>query len=1273
MGRLVCIEVEDFKSYKGKQTIGPFNEFTSVIGPNGSGKSNLMDAISFVLGVHSSHLRSQNLKDMIYRSEAMRTEEDDNNAGSSSRNRRAARTASVTAVYEDDNGRQVRFKRSINQSGHSDYSIDNKVVPYSDYNTALERRNILVKAKNFLVFQGDVELVASQDPKDLTRLIEQISGSWEFKDSYEEMKQKMEEAIENSGHAMNKKRQMASEIKQYEEQKAEAERFEKLIADRRSLVVQYLLWKLYHIDEKAKNLENQSHTKNSNRDDLQFEVEGLENSFRKAREDKALIHREKIKCELHIRKINRELDDQLPTSINYREKISQLEKKIKQTEQSIERVKRDGIEQEQVVASLDKEAQMVKYAEEEFNASVPKILSNGITLTSSQLADYEKRKQEVSMKAFEEQQMLQQYQRQYKTEKQILDDKKAKIDRLREDETSMSDNLRQANEEKAAFITNAENINEQLNVRQQELKQLEEERIRTHQRETELNELLQDTLNKLMEASVTQSESEKDTKFNESVSVLKQIYPGVHGKLADLCRPSQRKYDTAVATVLGRNMDAIVVDDEQTAADCIQYMREQHIGTATFLPINSLSVPPIVDRYRNIARGARMAYDVIKFDKQYETVIQYATGSTLICDNLNIAKQICFEMNENVRAVTLNGAVIHQNGLMTGGQSSTQTTKRWQQSEIQELTLARDKYLAELNHISRNKRLGSAEDSARNDCFNLSNQLQFFKDELTTLDKRIQGYESSLEDIRKKSSGSYRPYEESKTALEELDNKIKKVEAQIAQVEDYVFEDFCMQINVANIREYEAMQYGVSDEVTERRAQFAAQKSRLETQLAFEQDQLGELIERLRKLESMLKNDTTAKVKLENDLAGMAGKTETLNNQLVTYQNELQKQIQLEESKQTEINEIARALEAKGKDVDEILRECRAVESEIDKIRAERVAIFRKCKLEGIELPLSRGTMDDIIIEDTRTSGAPSLGADTDMTDSTSVSEASSVAGDSVSGEDSSSMDLDGPSQLSIHSTDWEVEVDYSQVGEVQRNNDTPAMDREFQDEIKKYTNEIEQMAPNMKAIDRLEGVTERMRVVEQEFNSARQTAKRAREQFNAIKQQRYSKFYDAFSHISEKIDTVYKDLTKSTPHPMGGTAYLTAEDTDEPYLQGIKYHAMPPMKRFRDMEQLSGGEKSVAALALLFAIHSYQPSPFFVLDEVDAALDNNNVATVANYIRANANAAFQFIVISLKHTLYEKAKSLVGIYRDQEVNSSKTMTLNLDQYSDASNGSSIM
>jgi structural maintenance of chromosome 1 len=98
----------------------------------------------------------------------------------------------------------------------------------------------------------------------------------------------------------------------------------------------------------------------------------------------------------------------------------------------------------------------------------------------------------------------------------------------------------------------------------------------------------------------------------------------------------------------------------------------------------------------------------------------------------------------------------------------------------------------------------------------------------------------------------------------------------------------------------------------------------------------------------------------------------------------------------------------------------------------------------------------------------------------------------------------------------------------------------------------------------------------------------------------------EAFNHIDKALKTIYTDMTKSSKHPLGGKAYLSLDDTEEPFKGGLKFNAMPPMKRFRDMYQLSGGEKTVASLALLFAIHSFHPAPFFVMDEVDAALDNS-------------------------------------------------------------------
>ena len=116
----------------------------------------------------------------------------------------------------------------ISTAGASEYKLNGRTVTYSAYNAALVSHNILVKAKNFLVFQGDVEAVASQSSKDLTRLIEQISGSLELAPEYEKAKEAQERATENATFNFTKRRGITGEIRQFREQKNEVARYEKL-------------------------------------------------------------------------------------------------------------------------------------------------------------------------------------------------------------------------------------------------------------------------------------------------------------------------------------------------------------------------------------------------------------------------------------------------------------------------------------------------------------------------------------------------------------------------------------------------------------------------------------------------------------------------------------------------------------------------------------------------------------------------------------------------------------------------------------------------------------------------------------------------------------------------------------------------------------------------------------------------------------------------------------------------------------------------------------
>lgn len=140
-----------------------------------------------------------------------------------------------------------------------------------------------------------------------------------------------------------------------------------------------------------------------------------------------------------------------------------------------------------------------------------------------------------------------------------------------------------------------------------------------------------------------------------------------------------------------------------------------------------------------------------------------------------------------------------------------------------------------------------------------------------------------------------------------------------------------------------------------------------------------------------------------------------------------------------------------------------------------------------------------------------------------------------------------------------------------------------------------------------MDAVKNRLHEADRELSDLREQSKRSKEEFDKIKSKRLKRFNDCFETVVNIVDEIYKQLAGN----VSAQAFLVPENPEEPYLEGINYNCVAPGKRFQPMSNLSGGEKTVAALALLFAIHSYKPAPFFVLDEIDAALDNTNIAKV--------------------------------------------------------------
>jgi structural maintenance of chromosome 4 len=167
----------------------------------------------------------------------------------------------------------------------------------------------------------------------------------------------------------------------------------------------------------------------------------------------------------------------------------------------------------------------------------------------------------------------------------------------------------------------------------------------------------------------------------------------------------------------------------------------------------------------------------------------------------------------------------------------------------------------------------------------------------------------------------------------------------------------------------------------------------------------------------------------------------------------------------------------------------------------------------------------------------------------------------------------------------------------------------------------------------------EKFRVCDEERNEAAHY-------LSDLTQQRFTVFDTGFRAIAAKVKETYQILT------LGGDAELEYVDKLDPWGQGIQFSVRPPGKSWKDIANLSGGEKTLSSLSLVFALHQFKPTPFYIMDEIDAALDFRNVSIIANYLRARTTNA-QFIVVSLRNNMFELANRLVGIFKVEDCTSS--------------------
>jgi structural maintenance of chromosome 1 len=1060
-------------------------------------------------------------------------------------------------------------------------------------------------------------------------------SSLELAPAYEAAKLAQEKATEAANANQAKRRAMQTEVNHFKEQTAEVKQWEKLSknkvggvkvyhADRQDKTIQKLmLWKLYHITAKINEAAAEVEEATQNLRDLESDVTSSEHGLHDARKEDAEAKLAVKKREMRLRRAEKSVEDKNPELVAVTAQIAHSEKKAENSEVLYGRVQKDQQRQAESLAALEKGAAEINARMEEAKEKHrQRSRAQGKALSDGDLAEYRKLRADANLVGAQKRQQLDALRREQKSLRDTIasfDDRLLQAERRR---TKLDSEISDLQDREESVSTRVKSLEKERKRIKSEIDHIAAERVSISTRETQINDNLADVMSKLIEAGAHKSQSDRQQRFIETLAKLRSMYPGVHGRVVDLCKPTANKYDTAVMTILGRNIDAVVVDHQTTAIECIEYLRQHRAGQATFLPLDTIQTKNAPEKLRTIAKGARLAIDCIEFDPSVERAMQHACGSALICDTAAIAKNICYDKRQDVKAVTLDGTVFHKMGLITGGRGSSE--RKFNDRDVDTLNMQKGKLLAQLDELRKSRPRSDADEQLVQDLARVEAELSTASDDLNATRLRLKGLGQERDNI-KKDIDKFNPEKQKRaTTLADVTNKYNTASAAVAQADDQVFAAFCQRIGVPNIREYEDVQLKAAEEENEALEQFKAQVARATHQIDFEKAQLASTEERLTHLKATVDKE-------KRNRKTLTANKDAIENELAELQDEVARQREkvqqcTEALKDTSAAvETARDLARKHqRALDRALKEISASNDSIDRFDSDRHALYRKCRLEDVDLPLLSGSLADVELEE----------------------------------DESMEVDDFRP----VKTKDSGIEPDFSLLDKSEKDDSSDSVSQGFEAQISKMKAELERVVPNMKAVNRLSEVQKDLEGVAEEGEEVRKESKRARDDFNDLRKRRCDLFNKAYQHMSQRIDKIYKELTKNALVSTGGMAFLSLEDAEEPYLGGVKYNTMPPGKRFADIDQLSGGEKTMAALALLFAIHSYHPAPFFVLDEVDAALDATNVARLARFVR-DQSSKVQFLIISLKPTLYEHADSLVGVYREQVENSSRTLTMDLAKY----------
>lgn len=1111
------------------------------------------------------------------------------------------------------------ISRYVHKDNTSYYMINNRRVMFKDVSRKLNEFGIDLRYNRFLILQGEVEQISLMKPKSdnnnetgMLEYLEEIIGTSRYKEPLEQLMVKYEKFNEDRSRHMNRVNFSLKELRVVEKSKDETVKILKLENERKI--------------EKSKLIQIEQHSLNK-------ELEMILNDYNKYNDklNRLIAEEEKAKQEkleldeaenitiTKYKDIKKESDElkkkfqELEKEDYYlnskgkttKNKLKKLKSQLVANQEEIDRLEntpckndKDAEKLEKKHAELEEELKNISKSIEIETENAQQVCSNLIQKRDEYTNQLMKFKDEQTQKLYT---MNEAYNK-FAIIKQKADSTKEKYDHLK----SKIQQITQNNSDKLNLI---QRYQDEIPKEKNKLEELYKKYQTFEQKRAKLS----DGINEKNEELYRINEAMKNVQSRDLVknSLLEQkrkgTLKGIFGRLGDL-GAIDKKYDVAVTTACGR-LRNFVVDTIDNAQKCVEYLKANNLPPTTFIALDKLRVQ--VRKSPGYPENVPRLFDLIRInDERVRPAFYFALGETLVAKDMDQATRIT--KNDRYRIVTLNGEMIEVSGAMSGGgkpksggmsQSietdvSKDEIKNLEQ-EIESMKTQRDNIDFEINNIREN--ISQLEKDIRTIEENLHmNQLEIndYDDRVKQLKENLNKQKIEMDKIEKNSEmdKSKKDYDKAKSIYDKEMSKMDDIQEKINTLDNEIKEKFEKQLDP--LKKKEKTLEKRSNEIQTELNRLLSDEKAHELNLKTAKETLA----------NNQKNIEELNAELEEIVAKLAKITEDAKETNKNY-----------EEKIAMFNDLEKDLGKMKKNTNAIVDKLKRIESEKLDLKNqvdERSEVVNKKKnmIEKCDDELESITLDNIDICEKipnvpNSQATPALEGDVPMEIDSEPNQTSSIP------------------RLT--------------PDEIEKLNKESIKQR-----IKSISSELADAKPNYGAINdyRIKLDEHKQKLVTlSELTNQRDNYM---EHLRKVKEMRSNEFKDGFRQIARKLKEMYRTIT------LGGDADLEYIDSMDPFTEGINFAVRPNKKTWKNNINLSGGEKTLASLALIFALHHYKPSPLYIMDEIDAALDFKNVSIIAHYIKERTRNT-QFLIISLRNNMYELADRLIGIYKTYNITKS--------------------